>query len=404
MTSKSRNIIWKLVVVVLMVGALCYVVHSINWYNYVRTKDGPLRIVEVESDESGRQGPWVDVDGKPTPVAELDVERWSDGKPRIDYGIHELARDARWNSLLIAVFIVGAAPFLGAVRLWMLLGIHDIRIRLWLLVKVTFAGNFFNLVMPGLVMGDAVKAYYLWKHTEKRAEVLMIIVADRVIGLLGLLIVAAVSMVGSLLVGDQPQQPQQQAMLWIAGLLASGTIGGCAFFSGRVRRLLRVDAIIARLPLAGTISRLDGALLAMRSRKRTVALAMGITLIIHVCVLTSTSFVGAGFAMTAPRATYFLIMPLAFVAAAIPIVPQGFGQMEFVLIEYFRPLGSGGTTTQACMLAIGARLTQWLWSLPGCLVPLFGGHLPSTARMREEIEAVRSESDEGRAPPAESEA
>lgn len=63
------------------------------------------------------------------------------------------------------------------------------------LFELYMIGTFFNLFMPGTVGGDAIKAYYLYKGSQKKGDSLVSVFMERYMGLCGLLFIATVGMI-----------------------------------------------------------------------------------------------------------------------------------------------------------------------------------------------------------------
>ena len=59
------------------------------------------------------------------------------------------------------------------VRFWFLLGIQDIHIGLWEAMRLTFLGYLYSNAIPGTVGGDVIKAWYVAKHTPRKAAVVV---------------------------------------------------------------------------------------------------------------------------------------------------------------------------------------------------------------------------------------
>ncbi len=55
-----------------------------------------------------------------------------------------------------------------------------------------FIGNVFNLVIPGAVGGDFIKAAYLVRMNINRTQAVASMVIDRIVGLLGLFVLAGI--------------------------------------------------------------------------------------------------------------------------------------------------------------------------------------------------------------------
>jgi hypothetical protein len=371
--------------VLLMILAVFYMANKVRWRSIAHMNTGEQRSIS-EIDEANRRLSIFLEDGETVWVEFDELKELTEGVPWIEFGVKDILAQANWRHLLLAVGLVGFAPLLGVVRLMVLLAVHDIRPGFWTVLKIGYAGNFLNLFLPGLVTGDVLKAYYFWKYTEKRGEVVTIVFADRIIGVVGLLTLAALAMLGAAFLGSLPNK---DIAVRTGGLLCICIIGGCLFFSHRVRRFIRLDAILARLPLSDKIDRLDKTLMSFRYHKRSVVAAVALTILLQLIVIISTIFIGRAIAIRMAASNYFAVMPLGFLAAGVPILPQGFGQMEFVLIEYLARTRLA-STSQALMLAIGSRMIQWVWALPGGLVLLFGGHRPSADELKDQLEEASS--------------
>ena len=100
------------------------------------------------------------------------------------------------SSLLLscAFMLYGVALFTTVLRWKLLLDVQDIKLRFGKLTALSMVGIFFNLVIPGAVSGDLIKMLYIAPHARnKTTEAVLTIFLDRVIGLLGLFLVALIS-------------------------------------------------------------------------------------------------------------------------------------------------------------------------------------------------------------------
>ncbi len=92
-------------------------------------------------------------------------------------------------SFISAVFLYICAQFLSTVR-WKLLLPETLGMRK--LFSLYLIGAFFNTVLPGLIGGDAVKAFYLYRATGKSSLSLASIFMDRYIGFVMLIIICTI--------------------------------------------------------------------------------------------------------------------------------------------------------------------------------------------------------------------
>lgn len=83
---------------------------------------------------------------------------------------------------------------ISSVRIIFLLWINGIRLKLTQAFKLTMIGNFFNMVIPGMVGGDVIKGFYLAKAEETyKGRTSGIVIIDRAMGLLALLTIGSAS-------------------------------------------------------------------------------------------------------------------------------------------------------------------------------------------------------------------
>ncbi|HCX86704.1 MAG TPA: hypothetical protein DG761_01625, partial [Gammaproteobacteria bacterium] len=124
----------------------------------------------------------------------------------------------------------------------------------------------FSNVVPGATGGDGVKAVYIVRRCSgDKVRAVVSIVVDRILGVMSLLFVGSLA---STLAMDR--FPVFASSMWLTGL---GVLVFCfLLISPALRRLLRFDALVAKLPdKAGNIIRdLDAAILHYRGHLRGI--------------------------------------------------------------------------------------------------------------------------------------
>jgi glycosyltransferase 2 family protein len=98
--------------------------------------------------------------------------------------VFERGVDPWMFALAFGVYCV--AIVLTFVRWYVLVRVVEPRFTLGAAVRLGFIGNVFNLVIPGAVGGDFIKAAYLVKMDINRTQAVASMVIDRILGLLGL--------------------------------------------------------------------------------------------------------------------------------------------------------------------------------------------------------------------------
>jgi uncharacterized protein (TIRG00374 family) len=387
-----RGYAWLLTVLRygLCAAAIVYLYYNVNWHDRVQLADGQwVRLVRETPDGQYE----VLRDGRREIVAATDVRAVpspSGDTPNIEYGIVSVAQRIDWRLALISLVVFAPVPFMSAQRLMWMLAIQDVRLTLWQSIQLCFAGNFFNFVLPGTVGGDVVKAYYISLRTHRKTEAITTVFLDRVVGLLGLMLLATLMFVLS-----------RAAVAWEARLYATMALGltliwsallvGCiVLFSSRLRSWTGLSSLAARLPAGAQLLRVGRAIVAMRHHPNLVLLSLFITVLLQLLVVFSAWIMSLALDLRGSFVLYFICVPIGFLIGSIPISPpQALGVMEAAYLQFFAQ-GGLNSKAQALAFALAVRFIQLVWSLPGVLVPLLGAHLPK----RTELEALAREEPE----------
>ncbi len=382
---------FRLLKLAVCVGALWYLSDKVTLVDRVRLKSEPDRRFKLVSqtpetvrilDENGVE--------RDVPRSELATKDQLDkGERPIEQGLLGIARGADWSWGFWAILTLGPSIFIMAWRLQLLLATQEIHISLRDAILLTFAGNFFNFAMPGTTGGDIYKAYYIAKLTHRKTEGVTIVLLDRAIGLISFLILAAVTILISWrtnMIGVYGR--------WVGYLVVAFLIGGGLYFSRRFRRLIGYESILARLPFADKLQRIDETTFSFRYHYVKAAFALITTIVSHFCIVTSVYCTAhaLGIHPTGHQTEWMLFWTcllsavVGYLLAAVPISVQGFGLLEAV---FYKVMVEGGWCSASQMLALtlSMRLVQVLWSLPGVIVPWLGFRRPPEA----ELEAVAGE-------------
>lgn len=204
-------------------------------------------------------------------------------------------------------------------------------------IGLTLAANMVGLVLPGIAGADAMRVTYLAGRThERRVDAITAVFVDRVVGLVGLVVLAAVTSPVIALSGIAHVPVQ---MLWVGPVLA--VVAGLASLllaspafgrSGPFRRLL--DRLPAWLTRSGSVVR------AYARSPRTLVWAVLLAVASHAALVGS--FICAGLILRdpVPVAAHFALDPLAMVLNAVPVTPGGLGLTEGAFSLLYRGAGS----------------------------------------------------------------
>ncbi len=229
-----------------------------------------------------------------------------------------------------------------------------------------FIGYVFNLVIPGAVGGDLVKAAYLARMHIKKTQAISSMVIDRIVGLIGLFILAAIG--GVLCWGSgTPRVRGTIVAAWIG--LALGLLVLAAIFGQWRSRFWPVVPGSDRPRLSTIGAELRTMSTAYRRRFDVVLAALGLSVISHglnVLVFFTISMMLFPKRMTATLAQHFLMVPLTLITMAIPLPLGALGLTEEVGDQLFKLVGhpSGG------LAMIGLRVLGFGCGLVGACVYL----------------------------------
>jgi uncharacterized membrane protein YbhN (UPF0104 family) len=369
-----KKVLLHVLRIVVCVGALWLVLRGLSWEDRVNLPDGrTVRVLRVEPSAVEVMDPVKGAVLVPRAVLPRDA----DGDVRIEHGVKSVVQRCDKRLLLFSLLLFTPVPMIQSVRLVWMLRAQDVHISYWEGVKLTYAGNLFNFVMIGTTGGDLFKAYYATQHTHHKLEAVAAIFLDRVVGLMGIVALAAVAMLFRL---DDPRI--RQLMPVVVLMLAGMGVGAIMYYLPVLRKVLRLGERLHWLPGLDKFRRLDRTALRMFERPKIVLGVFGCTFALQVIAVAAFTAWGLAMGMKLDAPSYYAYIGVSLVVAAIPVSFMGLGTMELALVRLFAPTNLG-TKSQVVFMALGIRLVQLAWALPGVLVPLMGAHRPSPERLAE---------------------
>jgi uncharacterized protein (TIRG00374 family) len=222
--------------------------------------------------------------------------------------------------------------------------------------RLGMIGTLFNFVIPGAIGGDFVRAAYLCREQARRTEPIASVVIDRLVGLLGLFLLACVF--GTAAWGRFDRGPRR---LVIAAWIAAGVTAlllALAFLPSLGRGPGRTTASKKRL--ARLRSELAAVGHAYRRHFLVVPLGILAGMATHSLNVLAFHVVSQALFPRVPGLTeHFLIVPLVLFSTAVPLPFGGLGVSEHVSGQLFR-VASANTGAVAMMgfrvLQLGAAL------------------------------------------------
>ena len=358
----------------------------------------PMPFKVIEGDIIDEQGKLViRLDEKTT----MEVDRAKLGAEVTDYrpkpGVPTTLAHAKVSMLLLGLLLVGPIYLIQSYRWWLLMKTRGLDCTLWKSFRLTMIGSFFNYCMPGTTGGDLVKAYYSAKHSDRRADSVMTVVVDRVTGLLGLVVMAGVAglfMIAATRAGWlELSEKQTKVVNSITGFIwlgmAIGAVFTAIYFSARVRKALGITPQrIGKLPGAKMLLKIDEAALAYRHHIGVMFAAVALSLPVHLALAGATAMAGYALGMDTPLGLLLTVVPVLFLAAAVPLTYQGLGVMEGLAMALI--LSATASENQIVGMLLMIRFYQIFYSLLGSLFLLRGDIHMHPEREAEEPEAAEN--------------
>jgi uncharacterized protein (TIRG00374 family) len=291
-------------------------------------------------------------------------------------GMTRVFREIDTGGLVYALGLIFAGIFICSTRWWLLLGAAGVRARWIDAVRLTSLGIFFNIVVPGLTGGDLIKAVLVAKENPgRRTAAVVSVFVDRALGLFTLLAMGAVVI---LTVGREFSEVRGPLLVCVVG----GLVAAIVYTSGPLRRLVRFDAIVKRLPMSGAIQRLDEAVLIYSRHKLVLLLSFLISAANHVLVVCAIYFLGRAFGdRVLGRLDYVIVVSVGNTVSALPIAPGGWGVGEAIYAYLFTRLG--GAAALGVATSVGYRLCNIAIGLLGGLCLFLPGARADRARIEE---------------------
>jgi len=212
--------------------------------------------------------------------------------------------------------------------------------------RTSVMGCFVNFVTPGGVSGDVVKGVVLAREEGvSNSLVLATVVWDRYLGLAGLLCVGAISLVADQGLRLPTLAPAAAVALGVGLLLIYGPTPKLASWLGfRAERARGAKAGSKREWLALRARDLVAEFSGYRGRKSALVGAFGLSVL-----SLSVSFMGLGaiaFGLghvsdVATAVRLYSVLPIALVAASIPVLPGGVGTGHLAFGWVFGMIGVG---------------------------------------------------------------
>ena len=279
-----------------------------------------------------------------------------------------------WPWLLVA-FALALPPFLiVSYRFKLILSSQGIDVSFRQALRWTMVSSFFDLAMPSSNGGDFIKVGYVVTHVDKglRTRAVMAVGFDRVIGLLGLFLLATTAgLIGWNLLTDLPARDL------VVGMSFAASVGPLIAFRIAGARRIYNNPYINRWLLAHAwglrLKQLMGSFNALRENPSILISALGLSIVNHLFWCTSLLFIAIAVGNAVEPLKGLIVFPLAIFGGVFGVAGGfGLGTAAFDFLLSHLLLIQNGALIGLLFQIVGAL--SRLLGLPFYLAAMHGPH------------------------------
>jgi len=271
--------------------------------------------------------------------------------------------------LLAAAGLIGLQTVVVVTWRWeKILSAIDRRVPPWRLAGIVMVSLFFNQVLPSTVGGDGMRMWLLRRQGRPLGASVRSVVVDRVLGLLGLLLLSVAGALGMLWLRPD------SAPVW--GVLVVG-LGGVAAIAG-APLLLRLSARLPFEALRRHLETIAKELGALWRGKALLGQLVAVSVLGHLLLSLAIWCTGQGIGVSFPLFASLAVLPAVLLAASLPISIAGWGVREGGMVVGLGLLGVA--TSDAALVSVFFGLLMLAFGAAGGLTWLLQHSPKPTAK------------------------
>ena len=249
-----------------------------------------------------------------------------------------------------AVGIYVATLVISAYRWQLLAAILQLHASFTDFLAFRLIATFTNTLVPGVLGGDALRAIYLGRRTTRMVEAFASVFADRIVGLIGLLWLAAIA---AIFLND-------------AGLPAAVTAAPIGIGVITVAAFLASPLLIRLVHLMpARFSRYTSLIVRYLGRPGAILSALALSVIVQTALAVCQYLLARGIGINASLTLFLFCVPIAGVFASLPLTVNGLGVREGAYLVLFGMAGMDRTS--AIALGLLWFVSTTLGALPGVI-------------------------------------
>lgn len=278
-----------------------------------------------------------------------------------------VARTASVPWLGAALVLYFAMFLLSAWRWGILLRAQHTSVPFGALLSSFLVGSFFNNFLPSNIGGDVVRIRDTSRAAGSKTVATTVVLVDRGLGLLGLILVAAIGASAAAAAGERGRAIGP-GMLWLTFAAGVALVVVVVAAPAALARLLRPLERLHRDWVRERVTRLTTALDRFRDVPGALALCFTGGVLVQVMLVIFYATTARALAIPIALSHLAVLVPLSFLMQMLPVSVNGFGVREATFTVYFARLGLPAEAALALSLVAAALIL--VFSLSGALVYL----------------------------------
>ena len=285
---------------------------------------------------------------------------------RIDVGhLWQIARRASvwWLSVAMVIFFVNV---LASTWRWrILLKAQHVDVPARRLFESFLVAQFLNNFLPSNVGGDVIRIADTAKPAGSKTLATTIVLVDRGLGLLGLVLVAAVgaTAAGTVHPAALPIWPM---WLWAGFLIAAAASAPAVLAPNGFGRLLQPLTVFHPEWVGERINTITAVLARFREQPHVLAECFGGAVFVQATIVVFYFTVAYALHLNVSMLDLAVVVPMSAVVQLLPVSVNGFGVREATFTFYFARIGQ--PIESALLVSLVAQALVMLFSLLGAAV------------------------------------
>lgn len=258
-----------------------------------------------------------------------------------------------YPALIFAIIAQLISNLVASYRWRLIMSSLDFKEPLLYYIKSYFKGAFFNQALPSSIGGDAVRILELGEKGYRKREAFYGIFIDRIIGLLGLLILNLVANLSH----SGLFEP------WLFKLITAVCIASILGLIVLVQ--IRKIKMLADMPVMNLFYNLSLRFRKVYRGKINILIQTSLSVLIHLMSIMAVYAISKAIGMDYSLWVFLVIFPPVFLFTLIPISLAGWGVREGAMIGFFLLIGA--PKEQILSLSILYGIIVICCSLPGMI-------------------------------------